>query len=308
MENMKPTIWLCPHRQVTHQEARKMLLYCPPDAGDEYSETLPPCPSCLTCSDYVSTSLLHSFKGQHTLTLRTEVTLLSVSSYTKPIAATRCFSFDRVVLALSKLDLPLCAHLSASDSEVQRHHRYYCFLLEALGQPPEKCVCHPGTWHSRPYGAHFKNCKDCYQGGTCTQFGLIAREKLLDGRPVMCFLLVIFRELGTCMRERKDEIPQAWLMHTSLEFFRHSPAELEKTWKEWVGFMAKRSKRWSDSQNYTHRGSLRRKLNIYWAAIRSSVRHYSKEMEPARLADKNGASEDACAIRRAACRRMRAGE
>ena len=308
MESMNPSIWLCPHKQVTHQEARKMLLYCPPDAGDEYIETLPPCPSCLTCSDHISTSLLHSFKGQHILTLRTEVTLFSVRSYTKPIAATRCFSYDRVGLALSKLDLPLCAHLSASDWEVRRYHRYYCFLLEALGQPPGKCVCHLGTWQSRPHGAHFKNCKDCYDGGTCTQFGLIAREKLLDGKPVMCFLLVIFRELGTCLRERKDEIPQTWLMHTSLDFFRHSPAELEKTWKEWVGFMAKRSKKWSDGQNYTHRGSLRRKINIFWAESRNCMMQYSKEMEPASEAFKRGAYKDARAIKKAARRRMRACE
>jgi hypothetical protein len=70
-------LWLCPHTCLTLDQARVMFLYRPPDAENGYGESFRTCHD-KYCSFEVNNGVIHSFTDQHTLILRTHLTLFRV--------------------------------------------------------------------------------------------------------------------------------------------------------------------------------------------------------------------------------------
>ena len=257
------SVWICPHRALSYEEAETQLLYCPPNVGDDYVEDLPPCPK---CSDHISTSVLHvGLRGTHMIALNTEIRLFSAHGYSDAAAAMRCFSEDRIALALATLDLPMCAHYLTSNRRVSRLHPCFRFQFEELGKAAQRCSCGPGDtiipYHSRP-------CLECKAEKTMTDFDLIAREILLDGKRNLTLFLAVVRDLGSFQRRGGATSP-SWTLHASLDTKRHAD-KFEKMWIEWLSFVDERAKGWGKSGNHSRKGSFRYTFNLLLAARKRS--------------------------------------
>ena len=192
------SIWTCPHTFLSATEARKMLLYRPPDASEAYEERLPPCPQ---CASHLSVTLQHKFpQGEHRITLRTDITLWQVQNYSCPVSATKSFSRDRIALALAPLDLPLCQHVRIKHSTVAGCRRCNCLQLQMLNGEDVPCACWESLLPSHesyiPHGQHFGACRVCWRAGTMTQAGFQAREMETNGTKMLNLALVIFRDIG----------------------------------------------------------------------------------------------------------------
>src|SRR5271156_3805225 len=105
-------MWLCPHKTITFEEARRMLLDKPPSANDDYMEKVFRCED-RACSTGLDHGIAHRGRGNcHAIGLITEITLLVVSDCDDPVQTIRQhFTTNRIKLALAQLDFPLCRHL-----------------------------------------------------------------------------------------------------------------------------------------------------------------------------------------------------
>jgi hypothetical protein len=264
--NMEPSIWTCPHKALLYECARTLLLYCPPDVGSDYVEALP---ECWQCGDNLLTSVEHLLQPEHSLSLRTEIKLFSARDYANIAAATRCFSMDRIALALSALDLPMCIHKSTNDPAIWNFAPHFCYMLQVLNKPPEICICRPGKNSSRPHGAHFGRCADCEEAGTCTQYGFVARETVSNKRRTLGLYLVIFRDLGALQRRHKYDEDTAWKLHTPSLNTVINKYVLSCIWKYWLKYISKHEEKWganckfSDKDSFGHRSNLARAFSTW---------------------------------------------
>lgn len=135
-------MWLCPHKTIKFEEARRMLLYKPPSANDNYMEKAFRCED-RACSTSLSHGIAHSGRGNwRTIGLITENTLLVVSNCDDHVQ-TMCqhFTTNRIKLALAQLDFPLCRHLRTSDPVVYNHYTPNCTTHRWMDGPPMDCKC-----------------------------------------------------------------------------------------------------------------------------------------------------------------------
>jgi hypothetical protein len=99
-----------------------MLLYKPPNAEHAYEETIFPCED-LTCSAALDNGIVHRLNSRHALTLTTRITLLKVEDGDDPVQTTRqYFTTNRIKLAFTQLDFPVCSHLRTSSPFIYNHY------------------------------------------------------------------------------------------------------------------------------------------------------------------------------------------
>jgi hypothetical protein len=231
-------LWLCPHKTVTFEEARRMLLYKPPSANDNYIEKVFRCED-RACSTSLDHGVAHNGKGnQHTIGLITEITLLVVSDCDDHVQTIRQhFTTNRIKLALAQLDFPLCRHLRTSDPVVYNHYTPNCTKHVRMDGPPMDCECppppgaHRTTMHRRDYeGRHFKNCQKCLElPFTDTCFCFRTRHQIVDGTRKLILSIDIWQDLG----DLNKDTDQGWTCRAQ------SPAQTElysQQWQRWIDY------------------------------------------------------------------------
>lgn len=231
-------LWVCPHTCVTLDQARAMFLYRPPDAEDGYTERLSTCHD-EDCRLEVINSVLHSFRDQHTLTLRTNFTLFRIQGcedYNE--ASKRSFTIQRVSLALSHLKFPMCRHIRTDASPVLDHFNPSCLYLPKGDGTDVPCTCrdreYPG---SRAGNHHYLACLGCRKEGCDTEFGFRACPTTWDGRKDLLLQLDLYRDLG-CM---ENSHAPGWRCHAYDEGKIHQIAQDWQLWIDSIGLQEVKS-------------------------------------------------------------------
>jgi hypothetical protein len=221
-------LWVCPHKCVTLDQARAMFLYRPPDAKNGYMERLRACYDAY-CSYDIINSLLHSFHDQHTLTLRTNIILLRIQGcgdYDE--AAKRCFTVQRVSLALSRLKFPMCRHMRTNASHAIDYFNPSCIYLPKGDGTDVPCTCRV---HGYPFSHagdhHFRACLECRGEGCETVFGFRACATTQDGRRDLLLQLELWRSLG-CI---ENSHAPGWRCHAYGEGMTH---QIAQDWQLWI--------------------------------------------------------------------------
>lgn len=212
-------LWLCPHTCVTLDQARVMFLYRPPDAKGGYTERLRTCHDSY-CTFEVNSSVKHSFHDQHTLTLRTCLTLLLIQGcedYHE--ASERFFTVRRVGLALSRLKFPICRHITTEDSYVLEHFTPSCFYSRD-DKNGEYLCSHTGK-------QHYRQCFDCRDRGCYTAFGFRSCPTSWDGTKNLLLQLDVYRDLG-CM---ENSHTPGWRCHA---YGKGKIDQLAQDWRLWI--------------------------------------------------------------------------
>jgi hypothetical protein len=221
-------LWLCPHTCVTLDQARAMLLYRPPDAEDGYSERLRTCHD-KYCGLDVTNSVLHSFHDQHTLILRTNLTLFRIQGcedYNE--ASKRSFTVQRVGLALSHLKFPICRHIRTDNFHVLEHFTPSCIYLPKEDGTDVPCTCrNPEYPHSHTGNNHYSACLGCRKEGCYTAFGFRACPTSWDGRKDLLLRLDLFRDLG-CM---ENSHAPGWRCHA---YDEGEIDQIAQDWQLWI--------------------------------------------------------------------------
>jgi hypothetical protein len=221
-------LWLCPHTCLGLDQARAMFLYRPPDAENGYGEGLRCCHD-KYCDLEVINSVLHSFGDQHTLTLRTSLTLLRIQGcedYHE--ASERSFTVRHVGLALSRLKFPICRHITTEDPHVLEHFTPSCFCLPKEGGTDvlriydscEYLCSHTGN-------QHYRQCFDCRDEGCYTAFGFRGCPTSWDGRRDLLLQLDLYRDLG-CM---ENSHTPGWRCHA---YDERKIGQLAQDWRLWI--------------------------------------------------------------------------
>ena len=231
------TMWLCPHKTITYEEARRMLLYKPPSPIDNYMEVFQ-CED-RACSTTLRHGLAHRGRGNwHAIGLITEITLLVVSDCDDHVWIIRQhFTANRIKLALAHLDFPLCKHLRTSNPVVYNHYTPNCTKHLRMGGPAMGCKCPlpPGTHrkirHRRDYEVrHYKNCQKCLElpfADTC--FCFRTWHRTVGGIRKLILSIDIWHDLG-CLNRDSD---QGWTCHAQ------SPVQTElysQQWQRWIDY------------------------------------------------------------------------
>jgi hypothetical protein len=231
-------MWLCPHKTITFEEARRMLLYKPPSANDDYMEKVFRCED-RACSTSLGHGIAHRGRGNwHAVGLITEITLLVVSDCDDHVQTIRQhFTTNRIKLALAQLDFPLCRHLRTRDPVVYNHYTPNCTTHLRMDGPAMDCKCppppgaHRTTRHHRHYeDRHFKNCQKCLElpfVDTC--FCFRTRHRTVDGTRKLILSIDIWQDLG----DLNKDTDQGWTCHAQ------SPAQTElysQQWQRWIDY------------------------------------------------------------------------
>jgi hypothetical protein len=221
-------LWLCPHTCLTLDQARVMFLYRPPDAENGYGESFRTCHDKYCCFE-VSNGVIHSFVDQHTLILRTHLTLFRVQGcedYNE--ASKRSFTVQRVGLALSHLKFPICRHIRTDDFHVLDHFTPSCIYLPKEDGTKVPCTCKnlecPGSHTGKQ---HYRACLDCRREGCYTAFGFLASPTSWDGRRDLELHLDLFRDLG-CM---ENSHAPGWRCHA---YDKGSMDQIAQNWQLWI--------------------------------------------------------------------------
>jgi hypothetical protein len=221
-------LWLCPHTYVTLDQARDMFLYRPPDAEDGYTERLRTCHD-EYCRFEVINSVTHSFRDQHTLTLRTNLTLLRIQGcedYNE--ASKRSFTVQRVNLALSHLKFPMCRHIRTDAYNVINCFNPSCIYLPKWDGTNVSCTCRD---HESPFSQagdhHFRACLGCRKEGCETVFGFRACATTWDGRKDLLLQLELYRGLG-CM---ENSHAPGWRCHA---YYEGKIDQITRDWQLWI--------------------------------------------------------------------------
>lgn len=231
-------MWLCPHKTITFEEARRMLLYKPSSASDDYIENVFLCED-RACSTSLAHGIAHRGRGNwHTIGLLTGITLLVASDCGDHVQTIRRhFTTNRIKLALAQLDFPLCRHLRTSDPVVYNHYTPNCTKHRRMDGPAMDCKCppppgaHRTTRHRRDYeDRHFKNCQKCLElpfVNTC--FCFRTQHQIVGGTSKLILSLDIWQDLG----DLNKDTDQGWTCHAQ------SPAQTElysQQWQRWMDY------------------------------------------------------------------------
>jgi hypothetical protein len=221
-------LWLCPHTCVTLDQARAMLLYRPPDAKDGYTESFRTCPDA-HCHFEIVNCVQHSFHNQHTLELRTNLTLFRVQGcedYNE--ASKQSFTAQRVRLALSHLKFRICRHIRTDASPVLDHFNPSCVYLPKEDGTYVSCTCRDPEYPLSYQGAyHYRACLSCSKAGCNTRFGFRAFTKMLDGRKDLVLVLDLYRGLG-CMENSRAP---GWRCHA---YDEGTIGQIAQDWQLWI--------------------------------------------------------------------------
>ena len=227
------TLWLCPHKSITYEEAQRMLLYKPPAAEDDYEEKIFPCED-PDCAIALNSNIKHRGKGrQHALTLTTEITLLIVSDYDDYVQTTRqYFTTNRIKLALMHLDFPICRHLRTSDAFVYSHYTPECTEHQGTYPTVMDCTCprRKGDPRTARTDHHYRCCQDCLKAPLGESFFGFRTAHFVDGgRRILVLLLDLCRDLGNL----DSGTGPAWT------FYALSPTQTKlfsQQWQRWMEY------------------------------------------------------------------------
>jgi hypothetical protein len=221
-------LWLCPHTCLTLDQARIMFLYRPPDAENTYGERLHTCHD-EYCGFEVTNSVLHTLADQHSLMIRTNLTLFRIQGcedYHE--ASRRSFTVRRVGLALSHLKFPICRHIRTDAFHVLGHFTPSCIYLAKEDGTYAPCTCrnheYPG---SHTGNQHYSVCLDCRREGCYTAFGFRACRTSWDGRKDLLLKLDLFRDLG-CM---ENSHAPGWRCHA---YDKGNIDQIAQNWQLWI--------------------------------------------------------------------------
>jgi hypothetical protein len=229
-------MWLCPHKTITFEEARRMLLYKPPSADDDYMEAVFRCED-RACSTSLLHGIVHRGRGnRHAIGLITEIALLAVSDCDDHIETIRQYlTTNRIKLALTQLDFPPCRHLRTSDPGIYNRYTPNCTAHLRMDVPAMDCRCplppgaHRTTKHSGDYeDYHFRHCLKCLEPSSVdTSFCFQTRHRIVDGTGKLILLIIIWQDLGHLNKDTDREST----CHAQ------SPAHAElysQQWQRWI--------------------------------------------------------------------------
>jgi hypothetical protein len=230
-------LWICPHEFVNIHKARELLLYRPPDTERYYDEDLPPC-SMAECCTKIHKRIRHKRMDEPRMTLHHSIMLYSATVTESSANTIRLFfTKERIRQALSRLSIPICAHISVdepivsdafSQNNVKLCQPNGCFI---------PCSCYSDNdVKYRPQGRHFTHCNACYDLGTATQFGYQAKHSQ-DGSNTLSLKIDILRDLGTLSTRLRPD----WKLHT---ITRKGSQEVSKSWQEWIAFIKQAGQFW----------------------------------------------------------------
>lgn len=230
-------LWLCPHKVIKYEEARQMLLYKPPDAEHNYEEIVFPCENS-ACSFAVESTIRHRLISSHTVTLATSILLLVVDNCYDPAEIIRRFcTTNRIKLALTKLDFPICKHLRTSDPFVYNHYTPKCTEHQGLDGSLSACSC--GKFEPRALGLdeHYRYCPECVKYRTVhTMFGF--RTSLCGEGGVKSLILCL--DLSRHLGRLDDYARPEWTLHA---IDSAQAACISWQWERWMEYRRKISGR-----------------------------------------------------------------
>lgn len=215
-----------------------MLLYKPPEAPHNYEEIVFHCGNS-ACFDEIESSIRHRLIGSHTVTLTTSIHLLTVDNCHDPAQIIRRFcTTNRVKLALTNLDFPICKHLRTSSPFVYNHYTPKCTEHEGLDGSRSACSC--GKFEPRALGLekHFRYCPECVKYRTVhTMFGFRTELYEKDGVKSLVLFLRFYRHLG-----RLDDCTRPeWTLHA---IDSAQATFISRQWERWLEYRCKTISGW----------------------------------------------------------------
>jgi hypothetical protein len=248
-------LWLCPHETISFEQAKKFVLYHPPDAKECYQERLKD--TCPHCDNNLVTNHIRMTIPQGEITLLTTIGLWAAHGVEDAEACTRLrITPSRVEDILAGLDLPICAHLRTNDWRVTSCWRQ-CNMHLRIDGTESRCYCEARRCSPmRTEGPHYRPCIPCYREGTYTNFGFKSWHHVVKGKKCMNLRLYIFRDLG-CLDSSTDP---PWRLHSA------SPADLAYMpliWREWLQASKAQAQRWeidSEEAGIVPRSMIRSKI------------------------------------------------
>jgi hypothetical protein len=209
-----------------------MLLYIPPDANDGYEETIHTCEDS-TCSATLDHGILHCFKSRHSLMVITRIALLVVQDCEDPVQATRqYFTTNRIKLALTQLDFPVCSHLRTSSPFLYNHYTAACTEHQAIEDAVWSYTCSfwKGVSRKPCIEDDYECCPEClkYPSGF-TLFGFRTFYFKEGGVKKLLLALDLHRDLGyldSCT-------DPGWTSHTS---YSVRTKFLSQEWQRWMKY------------------------------------------------------------------------
>jgi hypothetical protein len=242
-ESVHGYLWLCPHKSIRRHEAGDFFRQLAPAARDNHVVTCQPCnnPKCRLdiipdvlqepSIGPVSNPIAEGSEPRTTFTLQTTIRLYDkeIGSEDSLHIAPSIFTAKDVKHALSKLNIPICTHLSLSDDTVYNHFQPNCLLFTRLDGRRRPCICSKS--HGRSYRSHFKRCATCDAQGCLTDFGYKAWEYNKLGRKWLMLGIAIYRRLGALLDGPTEP---AWTCHS---FSRSEIRSLPRIYREWTELM-----------------------------------------------------------------------
>jgi hypothetical protein len=249
-----------------------MLSYKPPDAANDYTETL----ACKDphCNKYISNRIEHRLIENPALTLKTCILLFTVRdcSYASQIRK-RYFTTSRTKAALTHLDFPVCNHVRTSDSLVYDHFKPWCTIhfteksaaFTGIGPgwlrgTSRVCSCRRGDARVPVLSAHYKSCAKCEEQGCDTCFGFRTRERTSNGKRRVRLYLNVYRDLGGL--ESSSE--PGWKLHA---LDSAGMERMAQQWEAWMEFVKSKGVEWEQTPVPTYLDRLGSKFKKCMASL-----------------------------------------
>ena len=242
-------IWLCPHRWLTHDEARKYLQTVAPLPDPDIAVHISPCPR-WACRAWITHQVIHvpaapnecATQPDLTLPKRGDFTLctffrlckIEIGNADAHVVASQRLTRKRVKHALSNLKIPACSHVSLSDRLVRDHFHPDCLLLRNLNRRYRPCICSTAPWPSA--SRHCRRCPKFRDQDSFTWFAFQAQESESVGRKYLELSLTLHRHLGSLLDCPAEA---GWTCH-ALDVHQLSPLPLVA--QEWMFAMGRQGR------------------------------------------------------------------